>query len=261
MDKSPSEAQATNEVHIFTETLALNNQVQLVKTQVLARTQPPSKAQPSSETPEPHDSLDPSDPRTLLGEPMNRVQADLLAEDPLKWYLEYWLSLGIVGVLRGEDKILMAFMIDIEQSRIPEQNILTQLRHEWDPFRNANEEQFLQHYLRTSMESEEVKRYLRDIDRMMVDKVQKMRTYLSGMEMLMSATLRPGELDAELSFFYNVDRIRPRLEEEKTADAVQRRQLPDGINGEHDQEEQDPEDIYAEYVSELSEEDIFRVYW
>ncbi|MCJ1465668.1 hypothetical protein MMC07_004287 [Pseudocyphellaria aurata] len=45
--------------------------------------------------------------RTPLGAPIKQAFALLLAKDIITWNLQYWLDLGLIGDLRGEDVMLM----------------------------------------------------------------------------------------------------------------------------------------------------------
>lgn len=107
--------------------------------------------------------------RTPLGEPMDPRSASSLAEDPLRWHLRYWLDLSVVAQLRGEDSMLIGFSIELEQYKTRDQALRTRLVN--------------------ALDSPRAKPYLRDLDRMLVDKKTKTRRYLCQQVLRTQATL------------------------------------------------------------------------
>lgn len=169
--------------------------------------QPPNEAKtPSgdrsstetSATPEP---LSLSDVRTPLGEPMDQTSASSLAEDPIKWHMNYWNSLWSVAVANGEDGILMALRIEYEIAKIPNKEILNKVRPLWSERQDFIEGEGQRRLNPTSdsfrpqkdtIKSEEQKRVSRDIERMLVNKGRKIRTYLLHLETLMYECFESG---------------------------------------------------------------------
>lgn len=39
-------------------------------------------------------------------------------QDPLKWLLEYWLDIAVIGIIRGEDMKLMVLRVDMEVDKM-----------------------------------------------------------------------------------------------------------------------------------------------
>lgn len=168
------------------------------------------------------DPLGPSDARTPLGEPMNRFSAYLLARIPFDWHRDYWVSLGVLGMSRGEDELIMALMIEIEQGKIPDQRIKDELSNTWDEFQRVNREHITQRWQETSADDEALIKLLRDVDRMLVDKFQKARSYLVRHERLMINSLRVGNLEEARHIFERLALIYQKLREEE-----RRNRLPD----------------------------------
>ena len=157
-------------------------------------TQLPNVAQLPTKTPATSKHL-----RTPLGEPMDQISAEYLAEDPFGWHVEYWNDLFVVGIFRGEDAILMALRIEIEINNIPEKDLATKVDHTWNKFRSQIEEQgrLISSFLGPSYRLEEnmltdeyAKQLFRDVDRMLADKKQKTRAYLLDKKTMMSNYLR-----------------------------------------------------------------------
>lgn len=119
---------------------------------------------------------------TPLGEPMSPESILCLAEDPLRWHLQYWLSLGVVGILRGEDPMLTIIRIEIEQKKIPDRAIKTQLIHNWTQHWIMHRHSCQQYFEKVTLDSEEAKWYLRDLGRMLVKKWWKMHVCIRDLE-------------------------------------------------------------------------------
>lgn len=120
----------------------------------------------------------PSDPQTPLGEPISESCASSLAEDSLRWHLQYWLVLSVIDTLRGEDSMLIAFSIELEHYKIRDQQLRTRLVDAWKMYRLVNYASCSRYWTRLTVESDRAKPYLRDLDRMLVDKGTKTRRYL-----------------------------------------------------------------------------------
>lgn len=116
--------------------------------------------------------------RTPLGEPMDPRSASSLAEDPLRWHLRYWLDLSVVAQLRGEDSMLIGFSIELEQYKTRDQALRTRLVNAWKMHQLVNHASCSRHWNRLTLDSPRAKPYLRDLDRMLVDKETKTRRYL-----------------------------------------------------------------------------------
>ncbi|MCJ1264506.1 hypothetical protein MMC22_004378 [Lobaria immixta] len=154
-----------------------------------------------------------SDSRTPLGESMDQISASLLAEDPITWHLRYWSSLFLVGVLSGVVRSnFMAIMIQMEIIKIPDGEIATELRRVWIERQSTNEGEdkrlielpetlsriaFSSHE-KDALKNEEVKRLLRDVDRILLDKRQKTRACLHQLESLLDTTLEAGDLETAI---------------------------------------------------------------
>lgn len=164
------------------------------------------------------DPLGPSDIRTPLGEPMDRSQAFMRAELPLPWHLQYWSNIDVVGVLRGEDEVFMKLMIEAEHENIPEEWIKTALLRDWHRFQIRNNEPNRRRWVRRTLEDEQAKKLLRDIDRMLADRYQKARSHLQRVETLMITSLRDGDNETAKMHFAKLSQCYQLLLEEERRD-------------------------------------------
>lgn len=155
-----------------------------------------------------------SNSRTPLGEPMNRSSAFILDRSPIAWHLQYWLNIGVLGILRGKNGKIIALMIEIEQDKIPDGRLRNSLRNTWNQFWNDNKVVKARQWEARTMEDEEAQQFLRDIDRMFVDKVQKVRSYLSRDESTLRILLRQGEAERAKELFEKLSQLYPLLREE-----------------------------------------------
>lgn len=171
--------------------------------------------------------------RSPLGAPLSRASASFLARDPLTWHLVYWLSIWVVGNLRGEDETLMAFRIEIEHYGILDHEFQLQLLSAWDQYAIANRAPFTLHWMHLTAEGEAAKPFLRDIDRMLINKGLKARTYLYRLEMRLLTKMRLVQIETAKDQFENLIGLYRKLQEEETADAQAQNRLLNLRNGGH----------------------------
>lgn len=167
-------------------------------------------------------SVDPlglSGSRTPLGEPIDKLSAFYLAYDPLTWHLNYWLSLEVVGVLRGEDPMLMALRVEREMLCLPDQELKAALHLARKSHWRAYKEESERHWPRMTLWSDESKCLLRDIDRMLQNKSQKTRGYLLYTETLITGPLRAGRVDEAKEVFDKHCLIYQKLELEEEVES------------------------------------------
>ena len=181
MDQAPTEDQLPREAQIIDE------------------------AKPTIKNPASPESPGLSDSRTPLGEPIDQDSASFLARDPIMWHMQYWFSLYLIGVLYGDDPILLSLRIEIEIDKIPQGEVATELRSVWIERKRADEGEHqplivipepLCYFEEETLETEAGKRCLRDIDRMLVNKGKKTRTYLRHMETLLTAAVQAGNVES-----------------------------------------------------------------
>lgn len=211
--------------------------------------QPPERISARTITAGFPDPLGPSDTRTPLGEPMNRFSAFLLARIPFDWHRDYWVSLGVLGMSRGEDELIMALMIEIEQSKIPDQRIRVELSNTWNEFQRVNRGHIAQRWQQTSADDEALIKLHRDVDRMLVDKFQKARSYLVRHETRMIHSLRHGNLEEARQIFERLALIYRKLCEEERRD-----RLPDdddSVESMSDEDESDEDESYEDEMDEV----------
>lgn len=179
-----------------------------------------TRAQAAIETLGLSDPPDPSDSQTPLGEPLDQVSAAALAKDPLAWHLRYWLDLCTVGNLRGEDEILLALRMEIEVNKILDMELHSAFYDAWFQYVMDNSEESARNWIQRTLESDEAKRYLRDIDRMLEDKARKTRHYLGHLERLMLTSLQEGDAETAKMFFQKLAPVYPKLLREEAADTA-----------------------------------------
>lgn len=178
------------------------------------------------------------------------------AQDPLSWHLHYWLSISVIGILRGEDNELMGFRIEMEHSKM---NPLMQagFRTAWDQYWRQNIEECQRYWEVKTVDSDEAIWYMRDIDAMLEHKVQKASNYLCRKGMLMLNALQATRLEDARVLFEKIITVHTKLQEEArrhsaridaARDAEARNQLPEGTDGVPDQGEQGIEAIEAALV-------------
>lgn len=197
--------------------------------QVTSGTQQPNGAQIANGVQRP---TEPPNPLTPLGEPISHTpSAHLLASEPLKWHLHYWLSIDVLGMLRGENPLLMAFRTDIEHYKIKDVEFRIRLVEAWRTYRQVHRPYFRLQWERLTLESEEAKPYLRDIDRMLVNKGAKAREYLRRIENMMISILRDGQIESARWLSDIIAQVYQKLEDEEKADEEARNRKPTGKNG------------------------------
>lgn len=146
---------------------------------------------------------------TPLGEEMTVCSAKLRAEDPLKWLREYWLNIIAVGTVWGYDVTLLA--LGMEHARL-EDEIDDEFNMTWCQYEDSNSEAYVEKWERMTLDSEEAKRYLRDIDRMMVYGHFKNSEYLQAAEQKMIDVLRAGKVKVAQRYFNGLGLIYQKLE-------------------------------------------------
>lgn len=152
--------------------------------------------------PPPYDEIL-SGSRTPLGEPMDQSEVIRRAEDPLAWHLQYWHELGVVATLHSEsvNKVIndmekdlkqrqfladgggfefgdfllkivcfdyartLLTMIEHEQNKIPDHDLRNKVRKGWLEFEKQHRFDSICRWASVPKQSEEVQRYLRDLDR------------------------------------------------------------------------------------------------
>lgn len=139
--------------------------------------------------------------QTPLGSPMNNVSALLLAENPLAWHLQYWLNLGSVAVVRGEDAMLMALRIKMEHTKITDPALKNQLKHAWSQFQRDNQVECVRQWTLMTGDGNDAQPYLCDLDRMLVGKRREARDYLHRIEPIMTTMLHHLHLEDQTQFF------------------------------------------------------------
>lgn len=155
--------------------------------------------------------------RSPLGAPLSQGSASYLVQDPFTWHLQYWLNIGTVGIIRGEDPTLMLLRINIEFLKL-DSNLSLALPLAWNSYWKAYSEECKLYWAQTNLESEDVNFYLGDINRMLVNKGLKTRKYLRCWKMQMMDSLESGSVGMARMSFNELAPIYQKLQEEEEAD-------------------------------------------
>ena len=65
---------------------------------------------------------------------MSELGASSLFQSPVQWHLTYWLNVSVVGLLRGEDALLMAVRIESEFLHIANAQTRFSVERAWGEF-------------------------------------------------------------------------------------------------------------------------------
>lgn len=209
MDQAPRVGQALNEA------------------QLPSGEQPPTGAQVPN--PARIDPLGPPNFQTPLGEPINQRSAAFLIHDPLTWHLNYWLNIGVIAILRGEDSVLTTLRIEHEILNMLDLGLSSAVFRAWPQFWSTNSEEGKRHWAQKTLESNEAQHYLNDINRMLVNKGQKVRSYLSDRNRLMMDSLEAGKFAAAKDSFNELVFVYRKLREEEAVDARVRNRFLSGL--------------------------------
>ncbi|MCJ1422814.1 hypothetical protein MMC29_000694 [Sticta canariensis] len=163
------------------------------------------------------DPLAATDSQTPLGEPMSSLSGFLLPKSPVKWHLNYWLNIAVVAALRGEDKALLAIRVEREFRNIANVETRKSVQQAWVSFYQTNSVVYELNWLHKTLASSEAQVYLRDIDRMLVNKGQKTRDYLHNV-VLHLIDMEQKILDEVARRQLKIDQVYRKLEEEEIVD-------------------------------------------
>ncbi|MCJ1461657.1 hypothetical protein MMC07_000254 [Pseudocyphellaria aurata] len=178
---------------------------------------PPS---PESSSPRSRFLLSQSNVRTPLGEILNQHSAMILARHPVWWHLVYFIDLSVVAVLRGEDPALMALRIEIEQNNIADRSIRSGVLDQWSTYLRDFRDMCEQNWRERTLASVEASGYLRDLDRMLENKLTKAFSYLHRIERQMIFSLRNADVEIARGLFEKLGELYRKLREEHEADAA-----------------------------------------
>lgn len=168
--------------------------------------------------------------RTPLGEPMSEEEAREQDKHPLEWHLRYWHDLGVVGALYSPEVKEMINTVSTEQHKIFDADAEMQYRTSWlqyisteyahnfalavsleqskirDPdfraelcdasiqYENDHRLDTVEHWAQVPEQSENVQRYLRDLERMPVENPWRhYGNYIKAMEMTSACAIKQKE--------------------------------------------------------------------
>lgn len=181
---------------------------------------------------------------------MSEASASLRAEDPHGWHLQYWLNLytvelirleDTVGIIRDEDRLLLKARIDREhENSTADGSIKTRLRDGWARFLIAKQDDYFRQWKQLkTVKDPEYEAYVRDLDRMLANKVPKMRLYIKAKATLVNKLFQDRELSrdrnsAEIHELTDqIIQLTSSLGQEEAREAEARRQRSNGTNGVH----------------------------
>lgn len=157
--------------------------------------------------------------RTPLGESLGPRAASQLAANPLEWHLQYWLDISTIGILRGEDPTLMDLRLEIEIDKTADTKLKEQIYRRWDDYQLEKGEKFQKHFTEEPVPTEEIKTYVRDLDRMLEDKEWKARGYLRRVETVMMTSLQAARAGEARAWFETLLDVYQKLDKERRKDA------------------------------------------
>lgn len=157
---------------------------------------------------------------TPLGGPISEDEFLRIMNDPLGWYLQYWLDIHIIGMMRGEDQTLLPIRIVIEQERCPQMLFLFQIRNAWADYERTHKEARIGQWMFiTGDKADEAKPYHRDLDRLLVrTKGPDIREYIRRFETGMNDAIRALKVDRAKELYEWLVRINQCLKKEEDAD-------------------------------------------
>lgn len=171
-------------------------------------------------------SAGPTFRRSPLGQQLNEESAGMLAQDALGWHKSYWLSLAVIAIMYGEEPALIGLLIEIEQKEIFDTELRANLALEFDNFLLSNRDSYQQHWIQQTLDCAEAKAFLRDVDKLLEEKVSRARGYLYYAELLLLQELRDGSLETAQTLVDKIHQVYRILSAEEA-----RNQVPDGIHG------------------------------
>lgn len=194
------------------------------------------------------------------------------SDEVLNSQIQYWYDLLFWGVRRGEDEILMLARIEIDQKEIPGE-LGVEIRREWEKQWTDDDEEAarsallssaIRHYEQGTWEmnnerslgnqQQQVRvdynaRLDRDLNRLLVDKEQKMRIHLSHLEGLMIQLLRDGKMKTSRLYYERLGKLWSNLRKEEKASGAVSAPLRDDISSVPNQRRQSIEAINAAAIA------------
>lgn len=162
-----------------------------------------------------------------FGQRLSEESGQLLARDAVTWHLTYWLNLTVLAVMHGEHSGLVALLVEGDQKSMNDADLRAELAREFTNFLLRNRDNYLEYWTQQTLDGDEARAFLRDVDNLLVDKVRRARVYLYQGEMAMIRDLRNGALEAAQRWFDILYRLHRVLSAEEA-----RNQPPNGIHGE-----------------------------
>lgn len=158
---------------------------------------------------------------------MSSRSGSLLTQSPVKWHLNYWLNIVVVATLRGEDKALMVIRVEHEFRNIANVQIRKGIHQAWVPFYHKNRPVYEKKWVHRTLASREAQLYLRDIDRMLVNKEQKTRECLKNAELHLIDWEKKVQVKIARKKL-DIQRVYRKLEDEQVVDQATALSLGDG---------------------------------
>lgn len=151
--------------------------------------------------------------------------------------------------MRGEDARLMLFRMEFEQNKVPGK-LGVETRRDFNRWRSNDEKEDRDTVINSISRLEDPKHKQpviqelcnRDLDTMLVDKGQKMETYLHHLEEWRIRWIQVGEYMVAFKIGRNLRKLRKAFKGEKKEE---RRRLDHGLSATPNQRRQTPEDIQA----------------
>lgn len=160
--------------------------------------------------------------QTPLGEPMTPASAWAQVQNPLVWNLNYWLNLYVIGIMRLQDRRVITARMDREQRNKMTYNMYLEFQSHWYQFKHTYEAGCFRYWEPMYPQNLEYQAYVRDLDRMLEFKEEKIGEYLRALTTMWENFRRMNSIDAANNTANLINRIRQGLQQEYLRDAEAR---------------------------------------
>lgn len=152
----------------------------------------------------------PAFPDPLDLEPLHEVKYSFLVQNPNEWHLLCWLSLGVVGLVVGEDALRLLLTIQTEATEldhVPDPHMMIEFRYSSNQFQIANREQCERLWAEFDLDSDATKWFLHDIDKMLYRKGLEVRNYLWTVDERLIVILQTTKVKTPSGFIERLDGV------------------------------------------------------
>lgn len=117
----------------------------------------------------------------------------------------------------------MDLRLEIEIDKLGDKELKAQIHRKWDDYQLEKRVKCQRHFTEEPVPTDEIRAYVRDLDRMLDDKERKAREYLRRVEKVMMNSLQAARAEEARAWFESLLDVYQRLDEETRNDAEPRR--------------------------------------